>query len=180
MSGSQMLPIVKFDKKLSFLPKNSVILGHFCIILRHFKVKLHKKLSFLKIPDAALKFQITLWNPVYYCKFTHIHQYSGPIKTYCVIFRTLCNSCIFRTLSYSESWHIQNLRYIQNSAKVYSGIFSMLCNICILRTLPQFRILAYLRPNAYLKSCLCRHIQAYSIMIVIITFFFFHFNLTYF
>ena len=106
MSGSQMLPIVKFDKKLSFLPKNSVILGHFCIILRHFKVKLHKKLSFLKIPDAALKFQITLWNPVYYCKFTHIHQYSGPIKTYCVIFRTLCNSCIFRTLSYSESWHI--------------------------------------------------------------------------
>ena len=142
------------------------------IILRYFKVKLHKK-SFLKIPDAALKFQITLWNPVCYCKFTHIHQYSGPIKTYCVIFRTLCNSCIFRTLSYSESWHIQDLRYIQNSVKVYSDIFSMLCNICILRTLPQFRISAYLRPMAYLKSCLCRHMQAYSIMIVIITFFFF-------
>ena len=34
--------------------------------------------------------------------------YSGIIQTYSFIFRTLCNADIFRTLVYSESWHIQN------------------------------------------------------------------------
>ena len=59
----------------------------------------------------------------------------APKPCYC-IFTTLCNSCILRTLPYSEFWHIQNLRYIQNSLKAYSGIFRTLCNFRILRTLP--------------------------------------------
>ena len=69
-------------------------------------------------------------NPVYYREFRHIQACSRPIQTYCGIFRTLCNSFIFRTLPYSE--------------------FAI------------FRILAYLGPEAYLESCLYRHIQAYS------------------
>ena len=40
--------------------------------------------------------------------FRHIHVLLRhiPIKPYCGIFSTLCNSCIFSTLPYSESWHI--------------------------------------------------------------------------
>ena len=36
--------------------------------------------------------------------FRHIHILH--IQSYFGIFKTLCNSCFFRTLSYSESWHI--------------------------------------------------------------------------
>ena len=50
----------------------------------------------------------------------HIHVMLRHIQIYHSIFRTLCNSCSFRTLPYSESWHIENSRYIQNSVKVYS------------------------------------------------------------
>ena len=49
-----MLPLVRFDKKSSRFPRNSVI-------LRYFWVKLRQKCPFLKIPDAALKSWITLW-----------------------------------------------------------------------------------------------------------------------
>ena len=45
--GSRTLPLIIFDKKVPFFPQNSVI-------LRHFRVKLRQKCSFLKIPDAAL------------------------------------------------------------------------------------------------------------------------------
>ena len=39
--------------------------------------------------------------------FTHIPAYSGIFKNYSGIFRILCNHDIFRTLAYSEPWHIQ-------------------------------------------------------------------------
>ena len=68
--------------------------------------------------------------------FSHIHVLFKHIQPYCGIFGTLCNSCIFKTLLYSESWHIQNSRYIQNSVKVYSGTLRTLFNVLILRTLP--------------------------------------------
>ena len=73
-------------------------------------------------------------NPVCYHKFRH--ALVRHIQPHCDIFRTLCNSCIFRTMPYSESWDIQNLRYIQNSVKAYSGIFRKMCISCILRALP--------------------------------------------
>ena len=41
---------------------------------------------------------------------------------FCGIVRSPCSFCIFRTLSYSESWHIQNPRYIQNPVNAYSSI----------------------------------------------------------
>ena len=47
--GSWMLPLVIYDKKMSFFPKNSVI-------LRYFWVKLRQKCPILKILEAALKF----------------------------------------------------------------------------------------------------------------------------
>ena len=48
------------------------------------------------------------------CLLSKIQTYSGLFtfysdivsQSYCGIFRTLCNSFIFRTLPYSESWHI--------------------------------------------------------------------------
>ena len=47
--------------KSALFAKSSVILTHFCVISRHFWIKLHKKCPFLKIPNAALKFSIILW-----------------------------------------------------------------------------------------------------------------------
>ena len=67
--------------------------------------------------------------------FNHIHALFRHIQPYCGIFRTLCNSCIFKTLSYSKSWHIYNPRCIQNSFKTYFDIFKTLCNTRILRPL---------------------------------------------
>ena len=113
---------------------------------------------------------IHIQNLGYYCKFRHI-------RPYCGIFGTLCNSCIFRALPYLEH-------------KIYSELCSCifwhnqtLCNARILRTPAIFKILTYsefwdilhlrhIQNHVYLDTF--THIQAYSIMIVIIilTFFF--------
>ena len=92
--------------------------------------------------------------------FRHIHVLFRHVQSYYGILRTLCNSFIFRTLPYSESWY---------------------------RTQDIFRtcwraILAYSERCVTLaESCLFRHIQSYSIMILVITLtFFFHVNLKYF
>ena len=71
-------------------------------------------------------------------------------KPCCDIFGTLHNSCIFTTLTYSESWHLWDPRYIHNSVKAYSGILRTLCNAHILKTLP------------YLELC---YIQNYGILL---------------
>ena len=55
LSGSRTLSFVTFDKKFPFY-QSSVILMHFCVISRHFWVKLLKKFPFLKISKTALKF----------------------------------------------------------------------------------------------------------------------------
>ena len=54
-------PVVKCCFPLQHLTKSALfakssILTHFCVILRDFWVKLHKKCPFMKIPNAALKF----------------------------------------------------------------------------------------------------------------------------
>ena len=41
----------------------------------------------------------------------HIQSYSGIIQAFS---KPSANSSIFRTLVYLESWHIQNMRHIQN------------------------------------------------------------------
>ena len=63
-------------------------------------------------------------NPVYYREFRHIQAHSRSIQTYRhgVVYLEPCVVHIFRTLPYSESWHIQNPRYIQNSAMAYTDI----------------------------------------------------------
>ena len=60
----------------------------------------------------------------------HIQSYSGIIQAFC---KPSAKSSIFRTLIYSESWHIQNMRYIQNPGSH-------------LRIRDIFRILGYLEP----------------------------------
>ena len=99
--------------------------------------------------------------------FKNIHVLLRHIQRYCGIFRTLCSFCIFRTLPFSQSLHIKNLRHIHNSVKAYSGIFKTLYNARILRTLPYSEFLAYLGPQAYSESCLYRHIQENSVLIVL-------------
>ena len=49
--------------------------------------------------------------------FRHNEAYSGIIQTYLGTFKTLCNSGIFKTLTYSESWNIQNPTHVQNPVK---------------------------------------------------------------
>ena len=117
-------------------------------------------------------------NTAYYCKFRHFQPYCTyyckfrHFQPYCSIFRILCNSCIFRTLAYLEPkiyseicqdifWYIQNAMqrsHIEN---------------CHIQNFTIFRILTYLGFEAYSETCLCTHIQAYLIMIVIITLTFF-------
>ena len=87
----------------------------------------------------------------------HNQAYPRIIQIYSVIIRTLCNlvyfmklwmlllvlivSCIFRTLLYPESRHIQNpgnFKILVSSGPLYPGIF---------------RTLAYSKPEAYPEHC---------------------------
>ena len=74
--------------------------------------------------------------------FRHNQIYSGIIQTYSCIFRTMCNRDIFRILAYSEPWHIQNQKHIQNR-----GIFRILAY----SSTGIFRILVYSKP-CYIHS----------------------------
>ena len=56
-------------------------------------------------------------------------------------------SCIFRTLVYPESWHIQNKKHIQNP-----GIFTILV-YSEPRCTGILRTLAYSKPEAYPEHC---------------------------
>ena len=99
------------------------------------------------------------------------------------------------TLTYSESCHTLHpsifrtqdiFRTLPRHIAAYTECYvTFVCwEPYHLQTFAIFRILGYLGPVAYSEFCLLgtfRHIQTYSIMIVIITLtFFFHFNLTYF
>ena len=125
-----------------------------------------------------LTFRVTLdcvlyesYSKLCYCKFRHIQPYCG-------IFGTLCNSW------YSEHCHIKNLAY--SKPEIYSELLSrhillyLECYIMLTYWEPHhvqnfaiLRILLFLGPVAYSETCLCRYIQAYSIMIVIIKLIFF-------
>ena len=105
--------------------------------------------------------------------FRHIHILFRHIQLNGGIFRTLCNSYIFRTLSrhflaYSECF--VTLTYWES---------------CHIQNFAMFKTLAYLEPKAYSESCLFRHYLTYSGIFNNsshdnIKFLFFHFNLTYF
>ena len=110
--------------------------------------------------------------------FRLIHGLFRHIQTYCDIFRTLCNSCIFRTLPCSEFWHIWDQDNIQNSAKAYFGIFRTLRNPRIFRTLSYSEIcriqnFGIVRTGSIFRILLYMDTQAYSRMIVTITLSFF-------
>ena len=101
-------------------------------------------------------------NLVYCCKFRHIYVYSRPIQTYSVTLSYIQNPVqLFRILPYSESWYIQNLRYIQNYVKTYSGLFRTLCNTHILRTLP-YSVLCRIHFDIFKIRCVFRNLFIYA------------------
>ena len=92
-------------------------------------------------------------------------------------------------VAYSEPCHIQNpgifrtqdmIRTLSRYILAHSERCATLAcwEPCHIENFAIFRILTFLGPKAYSESCWYRHIQAYSITIVIT--FFFPFNLTYF
>ena len=105
---------------------------------------------------------IHIQNPVCYCKFRHIQAYSRPIQTYsailwCGMFRTLCNSCIFRTLPYSESWHIKNPRQIYS--ELCRGIFWHIQNTVLRSHIENSSIFVALPYSEFWHIQDPRHIQ---------------------
>ena len=70
----------------------------------------------------------------------------GIIQPYSDIFRTLCNACICRNLTYSKSWNIQNLSIIASQC-----IFRTLSYLQVYKNLQIFRSLTYLKPDTYLE-----------------------------
>ena len=93
----------------------------------------------------------------------HNQAYPRIMQIYSVIIRTLCNlvcfmklwmlllvlivSCIFRTLLYPESRHIQCQKHIQNP-----GIFKILVSSGLWYP-GIFRTLVYSKPEAYPEHC---------------------------
>ena len=100
--------------------------------------------------------------------FTHIPAYldifrsnqacSWIIRAYSDIFKTLGNISIFKTLVYSEPWHIQNQGHIQNPAifrtlaylksKTYTEPWYIHI-LGILRDKDMFKTLAFLEQEVY-------------------------------
>ena len=115
-------------------------------------------------------------NLVYDHKFRHIHAYSRHIKTY-------LEPCV--TLAYSGPCHIQNpditgtydtFRTLSRNILAYSEhcVTSHIENPAIFRTL-LYSEFWHIHNPVYIGTF--RYIQAYSIMIVIITLTFFFFAL---
>ena len=70
----------------------------------------------------------------------------GIIQPYSGTFRTLCNACICRNLTYSKSWNIQNLSIIASQC-----VFRTLSYLQIYKNLQIFRSLTYLKLETYLE-----------------------------
>ena len=111
-------------------------------------------------------------------EFWHIQHsvFSGicrHIQSYSAFLRHISRSLrhywgIFGLIQHpAQLLHIQNLRYIQNSVKAYFNIPRTLCNVRILRTRPYLEF-CYIQNFGILRTR-CIFIQAYSIMIFIIT-----------
>ena len=93
------------------------------------------KCSRSQIFDRVLKMPLNKYSLT--CRTLSIIENSDIFRYIHVLFRHIQPYCgIFRTLLYSDSWHIQSPRYIQNSVQEYPCIFRTLCNDPILKTLP--------------------------------------------
>ena len=119
----------------------------------------------------AMHWVTRIQNPVCFLKFRYIEECSRLIQTFSAVlwyFWTLCNSCIFRilsyscmtycvTLAYSGPCHIQNhgicrtrdiFRTLPRHILTYSKCCVALAYSYFLNSI--FRISAYLVPEAYL------------------------------
>ena len=81
--------------------------------------------------------------------FWHIQTYSGIFQIHSDIFRTLCNPDIFRAFVFSEIWHVQNQKHIQNPVTLGTRAYSELSYIQstgVFRTQPYSEFQAYSEP----------------------------------
>ena len=117
------------------------------------------------------------------CLLSEIQTYSGIFTSYSDIFSHIVAFLeAYVTPAYSEHCHIENpgifrTQYIFRTLSRHRLVYSERCvtlaywEPCPIQNPAIFRILAYLRPEVYLG--IFRHIQTYSIIIVIITLTFF-------
>ena len=157
----------------------------------HFSKALHLRyLSRFWLRPSLNKYSITCSVTLRYvlyekyvgpCPLSQIQTYSGVFTSYSDIF-----SCIVVvyldssvTIAFSEPSHIQNpvifrtrviFRTLSRNILAYSERCEMLA---FWEPFTIFRIFAYFGPELYSEPCLFRHIQAYSIMIVLIILAFF-------
>ena len=77
------------------------------------------------------------------------------IQTDLGIFKTLCNSGIYKTVVYAEPWHIQNQKYIQNPAIFTSLVYSehrYIHNAGIFKIRGIFRTLSNMYDEAFCEN----------------------------
>ena len=86
------------------------------------------------------------------------------------------------TLAYSKPCHIQNTNIFrtQDVFKTLSRNIMAYSERSHIKNPAIFRTWAYLGPKPYSESCLFRHSQAYSIIVIITLTFFFQFDLAFF
>ena len=106
----------------------------------------------------------------YYGIFAHIETLSNHIKVYSSISGTLCQPCIFTTLPYSESWHIEPKAYLKPSETLtrhfrtlphgiiepYLGIFRTLYKACIFTNLAYSESWNLQNPSIIISRCIFR------------------------
>ena len=66
--------------------------------------------------------------PTYSAIFRLNQAYSGPIQAHSGIFRTLCNSDIFKILVYSGPRNIQDRGIFRILSNIYDGVFYKIVN----------------------------------------------------
>ena len=74
-------------------------------------------------------------------------RHPGIIQAYSAIFRTLCYPNIFKTVVYSEPWHIQNQKHIQNPCIFTALVYSeprYIQNASIFKIWGIYRTLSYI------------------------------------
>ena len=113
------------------------------------------------------------------CKFEYIQACSLSIPTYSTILWQPCAALAYSKPSSIQNYGIFRTQGIFRTPSSHDLRYSERCLTLVywepfhIQNFAIFRIFSYLGRKSYSESCLYRHIQAYSIMVVIITLSFF-------
>ena len=122
---------LKFDLFLENLDHCHHIIVNISLFFKSFFV--HENVMYFGIAH--------LENPVDYCKFRHIHTLFRYIQPDCDIFRTLCNSCIFRILeAYSESCLFRHIQAYSITVVILTRVLATVKNSAVNMVFPIFPI----------------------------------------